>query len=115
MKLTVPNERLLALITSSAALETAWPQECQSVKKLWLVLQMSEPSLAEALQLGVLAPPRTEGELLVIQYAAAAIWSVPRRKPGGPKLAPTTSPREIACLEVTDVAAAGRSWLKAAG
>ena len=119
MLVTVPNADLAELMASSVLLSRMWPSACQEVAMLIHVLRISDPSLADALHVGlvsVMTPPsgRPSAEVL-LAHKSAVLSAVARHEAGGRITAPHNRPNEIRWLEVTDLAVAGYSALRGTG
>jgi hypothetical protein len=106
-------------MTSRALLTQMWPAACGEVMLLVQVLRMSSPSLADALSIGllsVLAPPAGPSSAQVsLGYRSAVIVAMAATSAGITVTGPHLRASEVSRLEVTDVAAAGRSGLRLAG
>jgi hypothetical protein len=114
MLLTVPDPGLYAVLASPSLLSQAWPGCEREVMTLIHVLRIAEPSLMEALAIGLVAmltPARNTGSsLLGLTYKRAGLFAVARNYDSGKRVAsPHTRPAEVTMLEVQDVAVEGRS------
>jgi hypothetical protein len=117
--LTFPDVGLAELIASPALLAQMWPGASHEVMMLVHMLRMSGQSLAEVLAIGLvqlLTPAVTTTSPQVgLAWERATLSGVARREDGERVAEPHARPAEVRWLEVTDVAAAGRSAFRMAG
>jgi hypothetical protein len=118
--LVIPDAGLAQLAASSALLAATWPRACEEIQFLLQVLRMSMPSLAEALGLGVMSvlPPaagEVSGSVISLVRRAAVLTAIARDETGNQVTSPHRRAAEVHQLDVTDLMAGGRSWLRLAG
>lgn len=117
--LTIPDAGLAEVIASPVLLAQMWPGARHEVMMLLHMLRMSGQSLAEILAIGLvqLLTPAVTTTLSQVGLAweRATVSGVARGEDGERVAEPHARPAEVRWLEVTDVAAAGRSALRMAG
>lgn len=119
MLVTVPDAGLGELLASQMLMEQMWPGTTEEVQTLVHVLRIAEPSLEDALQIGLvrlLTPPAGKPSAVVgLSHRSAVLTGVARRDDGRHVQDPRSRPREVTWLEVHDVAVGGRSAIGRAG
>ena len=96
-----------------------WPGASDDVMMLVHLLRMSSPSLAGVLAVGLvqlLTPPATSSfSQIGLAWMSTILSAVARREDGVRVAEPHARTTEVRWLEVTDVAVAGRSGVRATG
>jgi hypothetical protein len=114
MLVTVPDTDLCRLLASEALLGQTWPGCEDDVMMLLQVLRLAEPSLLEALAIGLVAMLTPAGDTgsasIGLAYRRAMVSAIARRAKTRERVpSPHTRPQEVTMLEVHDVAVEGRS------
>ncbi|WP_163693016.1 hypothetical protein [Mycolicibacterium phocaicum] len=120
MLMTVPDGDLAALLMSPAHLTQTWPGSEREVMMLLHILRMAEPSVRDALAVGLVAMipvgTDTNSSLIGLTHRSAALTAMAlNRKTKEPVTAPHTRPEEVTMLELHDVAVDGRSAIRKIG
>lgn len=117
--LVVRDAGLEQLLTSAALLAQAWPGAWEEVMLFIQVLRMSVPSLAEALNMGLITvqPPPTESASarIALECGATVLAAVAYGETGAPVDVPHLQPAEVRRLDITDLSVGGFSGLRLAG
>jgi hypothetical protein len=114
MLVTVPDPELCTLLASDALLRRTWPDRQEDVMMLLQVLRLAEPSLREALTVGLVAVLTPAGDTssasIGLTHRRALVSAVARNEKTRERVpSPHTRPQEVTMLEVQDVAVEGRS------
>jgi hypothetical protein len=120
MLLTVPDVGLRTLLESEVLLRQTWPGCELDVMMLLQVLRLAEPSLVEALAIGlvaILTPASDTGSgSISLAYRRAKVSAVAHRAETGERVpSPHSRLQEVTMLEVQDVAVEGRSAYRQIG
>lgn len=120
MLVTVPDAGLSELLASPELLSQAWPGADQEVMTLVHVLRIAEPSLEEALAVGLvrlLTPATGKASANIgLTHRRAVFTGIARRRNNHSRVtAPHSHLGEVTWLEVRDIAVAGRSGLRLTG
>ena len=114
--MVVSDAPLRRLLESEALIRSTWPHVNGDVLVLVELLQVTEPSLAEVLETGLVglgaASPRNSVVTLV--HEGASVLAVSQDDDGGRVAKPMTNPEKVVCLDIVDVQAEGRSGAEVA-
>jgi hypothetical protein len=120
MLVTVPDSGLNELLASPELLSQTWPGADQEVMTLVQVLRIAEPSLEEALAVGLvklLTPATGKASANIgLTHRRTVLTGIARRRDSHSRvLSPHARLGEVTWVEVRDFAVEGRSGLRLTG
>jgi hypothetical protein len=108
--MTVQSQDLRQLLGSDDHLLRAWPDHAQEVRVLVFTLRVSRPSLAEALETGLVfldvEPPLTHGRVRLCHRSACLTAHALNAEKGTTVRDAQNRPQDVTWLAVEDVAVA---------
>ena len=112
MLVTVPDAGLHEILASQALLLQLWPGAAEEVITLLRVLQLTMPSLADALAFGIVVLIGAgQQSAIVLRWERTTVTAIGRDAHGEQVPDPGEGPQQICHLEVRDVAVDGQSVL----